>query len=167
MNNTTRFERPFPQLKIETAKVIERLRYGKVGDSVTDSELATITGQNDRNKLLQTVNRAILAVARDHRRTWVRLRSQNKIQCANVGQIIDMNGSVLRSIRRRTKRALVKCNNADLASASNADRSALLMSAAQLGAIGQAAMPKALASGGKVNDTMDMRAMLASLAGHN
>lgn len=105
---TNEVTRIIPNRSIETAKLIERLKGGKPGDTITDEELTKIA-----NGLSTAVNgpgygrlqSAMRFVMREYHIVWKRINKAGAIKCLDSLEASDDMAADLGVIRRRSNRA--------------------------------------------------------------
>lgn len=137
-----------PGRRAETSKLIERLKSGKPGDRVTDAELSAIAGADTSPSgggygWLQS---AIATCVRDHSVVWQRVRHAGYLECLDADRLEKVGKGSLRSIRKKARVTSRRLVCADLTSATPEVKQGLMMTLAQLGAIHNAAGPKAISA---------------------
>lgn len=108
-NETIRFPN-IPGISPATVKLIEKLKEGKVGDTVSDEELSKICGRathvtGNGYANLQTAIRYCL---RHYGKSWSRVKTEGRIKCEDTDEriehVVSDNNRIRRSAARSTQR---------------------------------------------------------------
>ncbi|MHC4687684.1 MAG: hypothetical protein ACYTEW_25765 [Planctomycetota bacterium] len=151
-----------------TVRLIERMKSGKPGDFASDEDLSSIAGKStavtgDGYSNLRTAQKR---VSQDYGVEWERERGAAGLRCCTSADIAADTHKNVRRVRRFTRRALQKANNADLQILDDVEKQRLLTNAAQLGAMAVMAETntekKLLAR--QVNSTPDAAKLLEAFA---
>lgn len=120
-----------------TAKLVEHLKAGKIGDILADSQLRDICGEpcapNERG--YQHLLTAIKYVTRHHRLLWEREHGAGVIKCLGATETLASMNHDRRIIRRRAERAIVKGSCVDTTTLEPAEAANHLALVAQMGAV--------------------------------
>lgn len=125
------------QLGPRAASLVKLLAAGKVGDTLTDEQLATACGQpvTPGSNGYASLQSAIRYVRVNHAMEWKRVLKANAIKCLNASETLVVGQSDLRQIRRRTKRSLQKLGTVKLKDLPQEERHTHTILSAQLGAL--------------------------------
>lgn len=120
-----------------TAKLIDRLKDGKPGDTLADAELETVAGvRTDPNgKAYPNLLSACRYVLRHHGVRWERVVGAGSIKCLNDSETIVSVERDRDCAGRRVRRAGVKLGTVDFAKLPAGEKSTALVLKAQLGAM--------------------------------
>ena len=123
-------------LTVYTARLIEKLKKGKVGDVIPDEESTDICGRDTSSPPgYGNLASAIRNVLNNYGIVWQRVRGAGCIKCINSQEIAETVGRNLKSISRRSKKTIKLASFANPEKVELADRSSLLANIAQLGTI--------------------------------
>jgi len=111
MNDEKTESKAFPfehGLSPASAKLMEKLKTGKIGDIVTDEELTGICGKNTRvgEKGYANLQTAIRRTLRDYGLVWMRIPKAYAIKCLDSNEIVESLPADMERIRHCSKKAL-------------------------------------------------------------
>jgi len=120
-----------------TAKLIDRLKTGKIDDVITDEELKSLCGKATRPNHQGHGNlaTAIKRVERDSGLVWRRINGANAIKCLDAYGIASVVKSNVQRIRKRSKRTMSVGKLADISKLNDDEKKHLLVNLAQAGTI--------------------------------
>lgn len=97
------------------AQLVEKLKDGKAGDTLTDEQLAAICGKatGPNQPGYSSLQSAISHVRSNHGLTWQRLPKANAIRCLNAEETVESVTGDLRSIKKKSRRAASKLRTVD------------------------------------------------------
>lgn len=126
-----------PGFTAATLKLIERLKDGKIGDELTDTQLASVAGEVVKvgSKGYCHLLSAIRYTTRNHRVLWQRVPKAGAIRCLNSVETIAAGESHYRRAGREAKRGITKLKTLQLDQLQNGERTTFLTTMAQLGVI--------------------------------
>ena len=86
--------------------LVERLKIGKPGDTVTDEELSEICGRDTQNggKGYQSLRTAINYVSQHYQVIWSRVYGGHQLKCMDSDERVALTRSGLKSIKRKATR---------------------------------------------------------------
>ena len=149
-----------------TAKLIELLRSGKVGDQLTDEQLQQDCGKDCRpgGPGYGSLTTAIRRVERDHSLVWRRVRGADMIACYDDVEKCGLVRSELAKVKRRSRKALLVANQVDREKLNGEDVSVFLANSAILGTITLMTAPNTIKklSARKTEVTPDLPRLLAA-----
>lgn len=125
------------QLGPTACLLVEKLKDGKPGDSLTAEQLSQVCGYqvSPGEKAYASLASAIRYCIREFAVHWVWMRGQNRIQCLTSTETAEGTASGLQSIRRKAKREAEKASTAKLFELDEESRQKLLTASAVLGGI--------------------------------
>lgn len=127
-----------------TAQLVELLKVGKPGDTLTDEQLTAHCGRDTspEGKGYGNLQTAIKHVASsDTPVVWERIRGANAIKCLTGSETTTSVQRDLTSVRRRSYRAVKKLKAIDMGSLSPTEVSKVNVLSAQVGTIAAFAKP--------------------------
>lgn len=94
--------------------LIERLKIGKPGDTVTYEELAAVIGRSVKSSTpgYAPLSRARWNCIREHQVVWEPLADHTGLKCINDAELLAQGSHALTHIRRKARRANVKLSAA-------------------------------------------------------
>lgn len=97
-----------PGLRLETLKLIEKLKAGKIGDVLTDGELTELCGKCTRvgGEGYAYLLSAIKYVLREHGLVWRRVTGEDTIKCLDAKEVRSKAAADRQSTSRRGKRTV-------------------------------------------------------------
>ena len=121
----------------ETAKLVEVLEQGQVGDILTDETLEAVCGRatSPSGNGYSNLQSAIRKVERDKGIVWQRERGAGCIRCLNDKEKAGCVGRDIKHIRKTAKRAAHRAAGVTLDNLEVEERKRMLVNAAQVGAI--------------------------------
>ena len=124
-------------MTVFTAQLIEKLKDGKPGDVLTDTDLVRVSEKNCRcggngyGYLMSAVRHCV----KHYGVVWQRLPRAGCIKCLNAEEIAALGESAPRRIQRACNRTLAKMKTADVTAMTESGRTGYNLSLAQLGFI--------------------------------
>ena len=138
MTEQTIEKTPMPNgLAKETSILIDMLKDGKPGDTITDEAMFDHCGKQTCSSgsgygNLETAKKYVLT---NNGVVWYRVRGAGVIKCADAKEIGMDSKQTLKAIARRSKRGLKKIATVDLADVEDSDKSEFLAMSATLGTV--------------------------------
>lgn len=123
---------------ILTCQIIERLKDGTPGDTITDEDMLAVTGgkaTDPDGPAYQNVLNAIDYVRTHFGRTWKRVPKTNAIKCLEPSEIVAVGRTGLRLVRRTARRATRSLASIDVNALESGERTEAAALAAQLGTL--------------------------------
>ncbi len=152
-----------------TAKLIDLLSKGRVGDSHDDHELINVAGVDCsvHQKGYGSLNSAIRHVQRVHGIVWRRMRNQGRIQCLDANQRVELAELSRLHVSRVTRRAVQILSTVQPDDISAAARPEVGALSAQLSALllFSSTETKKRLQGGKVTETPKLKQLLEPFLG--
>lgn len=162
--STIRFQRPDPTKSVARAKLEDRLREGKVGDTITNADLEKIIGCDPRSPKGYRITAAAMNYVSTHEgRTWGRVHKADMIQCFDPRQVDRVSNSSRERIGRIATRTCSKIQNV-LAMADLETQRSLLTHSAAFGVIAAQAGVKMHLKKGTPANQLDTKALGDSFA---
>lgn len=157
-----------PGMRLETTKLIAKLKEGQVGDVLSDEQLTTLCGKDtsvmgDGYCYLGSAMRHVL---NNFRVVWERIKGAGVIKCLSWSEVETSADGDRKSIHRRSRRAVTKLKTVDLSDVPEDGRPNFLTKAAQLGtlaAMSSTGMQKKLEAR-NVAEPLDLKKMLENLS---
>jgi hypothetical protein len=127
-----------PGLSPVTAKIIDRLKDGNVGDIVTDEELQACCGRDTRPNQNGYGNlaTALKRLERIHGKVWLRVKGSDCLKCCDSIEIANTCDNDIQRVRRRTKRLNRRASLVDVESLKPDDAKRFMANCAISGTIG-------------------------------
>jgi len=124
-------------LGVTTARLIEAMKEGVVGDVLTDEDLTARCGKaTDTNGSgYGNLQSAIRYIERNYNLVWRRVRDEACIKCLAPGEVISTVQSELLRIGRRSRRAVVTGSTVPIDALGAVQKAELLTTIAQHGTI--------------------------------
>ena len=118
-----------------TARLKEVLKDGKEGDTILDSKLEEIAGRpvSPQTNGYSYLASAIRYCQREHGVVWLRVFKAGMIICANAEEKLEASKGDIRIISKRSHRATQRLCTVDLAKVTDAERTEILTTTAQIG----------------------------------
>ncbi len=156
---------------LTTAKLIEILEKGAVGDVLTDEKLSGMAGKDCsvKGKGYPSLMSAIRWCISQHAIHWQRIAGSHAIKCVTSVETVEAVESNIHQVKRRMHRTLKLSRCVKLPELKTEDRTKFLAMVAQAGTIEQfagGAATKALASR-NVKDAIDFGKTLELMASKN
>ena len=155
---TDETQRVYPALALATSRLIERLKGGEPGDTVTDEELTAIVGNDTApsGKAYKNLQSAVRWVRRDGV-VWSRVRGEGVLKCLQHRERTDVSESYVQRSGRAAKTALQVARAtrvAELSSDEAKRHTAIVARAAMQAAAGERRVTDAIVAGRDRSDEL-------------